>query len=196
MSRLTSGLLFAAPLAAGLTLAACGGSQEPQTSAEPAESVKLGSLQLSEAATADLQAYEAGTEAFITALDNGADAKTLTRQAQQLLDLGVGVVPAYVEVFPGCREHLEAAAQIKDKWKSLDPAVIETDYHQDEGLPEPPEGVDCYHMKDVVVHPATALALLAQDEVDRQQVRNEMEEVGVHAMAVRTGVGYNSSDGD
>ena len=43
-------------------------------------------------------------------------------------------------------------------------------------------------MKDLVVHPATALALLNQPEVDREQVRHEMAEVAAHAGAVRTGV--------
>lgn len=199
MNRLSLSALALPALVLTVSLSACGGDRETSESAEaaaPATAEKLASLQLSEQATADLQAYEAGTEAFINALDNGADAETLTQQAKQLLALGVGVVPEYVEVFPGCKAHLEAAAKIKDMWQTMDPEVIETDYHQDEALPEPPDGVDCYHMKDVVVHPATALALLAQDTVDRQQVRNEMEEVGVHAMAVRTGVGYNSGDGD
>lgn len=40
-------------------------------------------------------------------------------------------------------------------------------------------------MKDLIVHPATVLALLAQDEVDRGQVRDEIAELGAHAEAVK-----------
>ena len=75
------------------------------------------------------------------------------------------------------------------------PEQIEHDYHEDGALPKMPRS-ECYHMKDVVVHPATALALLAQPEPDREQVHNEIFEVVTHAMAVRTGVGFNSADGD
>lgn len=43
----------------------------------------------------------------------------------------------------------------------------------------------CYHMKDLIVHPARALALLAQASIDRAQVSDEIHEVAVHARVVR-----------
>ncbi len=178
-------------VAAVVVLAACGQREET-----PNESVSLGSISLSEQATTDLQTYATKASAFVQSFDSGADDATLSAQAQALMDLSETIVPAYVEVYPGCKEHLNAALKITDTWQDLDPETIERDYHQDAALPDPAPGADCYHMKDLVVHPATALALLNQPEVDREQVRHEMAEVAAHAGAVRTGVGFNSSDGD
>ena len=178
-------------LAGVLALAACGQDSEPA-----AESVSLGPIGLSEQASEQLGAYAEQAQAFVAALDDGADNAELARQAQALLDLSAQIIPEYVEVYPGCDAHLTAALKIREQWSALDPDTIERDYHQDAALPEPEPGADCYHAKDLVVHPATALALLNQPEVDRQQVRHEMAEVAAHAGAVRSGVGFNSGDGD
>ena len=140
--------------------------------------------------------YEVVARNFLREVEADASAEKLRPMAQQMLDLGVSVVPDYVSAVPACKAYLEEAAQIESRWSELDPELIERDYHQDGALPPMPTNVDCYHMKDVVVHPATALALLAQPEVDREQVRLEIFEVVSHAIAVRTGSGFNSDDGD
>ena len=142
-------------VAAVVVLAACGQSEET-----PTESVSLGSISLSEQATTDLQTYATKASAFVQSFDAGADDATLSAQAQALMDLSETIVPEYVEVYPGCKEHLNAALKITETWQDLDPETIERDYHQDAALPDPAPGADCYHMKDLVVHPATALALL------------------------------------
>ena len=174
------------------TLAACGSPQSeapaPQVAATPAPKI-------SEAAANALAEYETIGRQFIADLANGADAAALSEQARKMMELGASAVPAYVEILPECADYLEAASQIVTLWESLSPEQIEHDYHEDGALPKMPRS-ECYHMKDVVVHPATALALLAQPEPDREQVHNEIFEVVTHAMAVRTGVGFNSADGD
>lgn len=143
-----------------------------------------------------LAEYEKVARDFLAQADADAPLSELQPLAQRMLELGVQVVPDYVGAVPDCKAYLEEAAKIESRWATLDPEVIERDYHQDGALPPMPQNVDCYHMKDVVVHPATALALLAQPVVDREQVRLEISEVVSHAIAVRTGSGFNSDDGD
>lgn len=178
------------PLLLSASLLACKQSDPAETQ------VSSTSFALSEAASEALMAYEVDGNAFVASLDNGATAADLSAQAQALLDKAVKVTPEYIELFPSCGAHLNGALEITTRWPELTPDEIETGYHAGEALPPEPTGSNCYHMKDVIVHPATALALLKQPEVDRAQVRNEIAEVIAHAVAVRTGVGFNSSDGD
>lgn len=172
---------------AALLLAGCNQGTQPEAATDATE--KKTSSALSDQAQQAMVAYEQDGQAFVQALDNGADAASLSQQAQLLLDKAVLVTPEYIRLFPNCEAHLSAALEIESKWTSLSPDEIESGYHAGEALPPEPTGSNCYHMKDVIVHPATALALLAQDAVDRDQVRNEIAEVIAHAVAVRTGVG-------
>lgn len=172
---------------AALLLAGCNQGTQPETSTDAMN--KQTSFALSDKAQQAMMAYEQDGQAFVQALDNGADAASLSQQAQTLLDNAVLVTPEYIRLFPNCDAHLSAALEIRTKWKTLSPDEIESGYHAGEALPPEPTGSNCYHMKDVIVHPATALALLAQDDIDRKQVRNEIAEVIAHAVAVRTGVG-------
>lgn len=181
-------------LLASITLLSACGQSEPDT--DGADSMHLGSVALSAEATQAMADYERDGQAFVTALNNGATAEELIPQAQSLLDKAVQVSGEYMNIFPGCKDHLTGALQIETQWKTLTPEQIEVGYHEGEALPPEPTGSNCYHMKDVIVHPATALALLHQDTVDRDQVLAEIAEVIAHATVVRTGVGYNSGDGD
>lgn len=180
-----------------LVLSAC----DKDTGAEPAtpqvgQSSSKAMARVSPASKKALAEYEMVARDFLQGIEADASVKQLQPMAQRMLDLGVSVVPDYVTAVPDCQRYLEEAAKIESRWSELDPEVIERDYHQDGALPPMPNNVDCYHMKDVVVHPATALALLAQPDVDRDQVRLEIFEVVSHAIAVRTGSGFNSDDGD
>lgn len=180
-----------------VVLSAC----DKDTGAQPAtpqvdQSSSKAMARVSPASKKALAEYEMVARDFLQGIEADASAQQLQTLAQRMLDLGVSVVPDYVTAVPDCQRYLEEAAKIESRWPELDPEVIERDYHQDGALPPMPNNVDCYHMKDVVVHPATALAILAQPEVDRDQVRLEIFEVVSHAIAVRTGSGFNSDDGD
>lgn len=179
-----------------LGLAAC---DDPKSSPSSIDTQVMTSPPLgrvSPASKSALAEYERVAREFLNQAEANAAVPELQPLAQRMLELGIEVVPDYVGAVPDCKAYLEEAAKIESRWSELDPEVIERDYHQDGALPPMPQNVDCYHMKDVVVHPATALALLAQPVVDWEQVRLEISEVVSHAIAVRTGSGFNSDDGD
>ena len=91
------------------------------------------------------------------------------------------MVPGYIQRFPECRAYLEAAVKVRDIWQSLDAEKMERDYHHDGALPGHGDTPVCYHVKDLVVHPATALVLLAQSPPDFVQAQAEIAEVVQHA---------------
>ena len=60
---------------------------------------------------------------------------------------------------------------------------IETGYHADGKLPKTPSA-ECYHGKDLVVHPATVVALANAGLTDREKAKAEITEVLGHLGAV------------
>lgn len=171
-------------------LTACGGPEsdstqvtEPAaTQSEPASPNSASSLP--PAAAQAVSEYESQAKAFVEQIDAGADAATLTPLAQNLLDLSVEIEKAYVPLKPECADYLAAASRIVELWPTLSLETIENDYHHDGALPKSESTAVCYHMKDLIVHPATALALLAEDVPDRVKIRDEIQEVIAHASVV------------
>lgn len=128
-----------------------------------------------------VEGYVARATALSSALDPGGDVAALRRDAEALMELGATLVPGFVEQHPHCREYLEAALQVRSAWPSLDLATIEHDYHHDGILPKVENSGVCYHMKDLVTHPATVLVLLKDATPDYAKARHEIEEVVQHA---------------
>lgn len=94
-------------------------------------------------------------------------------------------MPEFVAARPHCEPYLAAALRLGKLWTSLTPAQIEAGYHKDGELPAVDDAAACYHMKDLVVHPLTALAHLAQDTPDTAAARREIDEVIAHVSVVR-----------
>ena len=70
---------------------------------------------------------------------------------------------------------------------SLSIDTIERDYHHDAALPKPAHEGNralCYQMKDLLVHPLTALRLLREQPVDVDSIRHEIVEVIAHGRAL------------
>lgn len=181
-------------LSTGLALTACGPSNDAATptvpTATPVEAVPADSgeptvLSLPAEAQAQLDQYAADAEAMVAAVDGGADTDALSAAAQSLMDQAMAILPAYLSVRPECSEYLTAAAGVTEGWADMTPDEIERDYHRDEALPKSDATAACYHFKDLIVHPATALSLLAQPDVDLEKVREEIHEVAVHAQVVK-----------
>lgn len=131
-----------------------------------------------------LERYAADADALVAALDDGEASDTLAPRTQALLDLSLAILPGYLNARPECTDYLTAAAAIATQWSHLTAEQIERDYHRDGALPKSEATAVCYHMKDLIVHPATALALMAQPDVDRAQIRDELHEVAIHARVV------------
>ncbi|MEG3191645.1 hypothetical protein [Lysobacter sp. D1-1-M9] len=136
-------------------------------------------------AAAQLDEYAEKARELSTAIASRADTSQLQAQTEALLDLAGEISPAYSTRHPHCVEYLEAALAVRDTWSDLDHETIERDYHHDGALPKPDNVGVCYHMKDLIVHPATVLVLLSQPQPDYEQSKREIDEVIAHLGAVR-----------
>ncbi len=180
-------------LLAALALTACGPSNDGASLGSPTASPVEASgavsapaaLNLPSDTQAQLDQYAADAEAMVAALDGNADIDALSAAAQSLMDQSITMLPAYLVVRPECGDYLSAAAKVTQTWSEMTPDDIERDFHRDEALPKSETTAACYHFKDLIVHPATALSLLAQPDVNRESVRDEIHEVAVHALVVK-----------
>jgi hypothetical protein len=105
----------------------------------------------------------------------------------KLMVLAEGITPAFVARHPSCKAYLEAALRVKTNWTSLDVETLERDYHDDAALPTEGTTPACYHMKDLIVHPASAAALMQQTPPDATAAKREIDEVLAHVGVVRGG---------
>ncbi len=164
-------------------------AQPPLPPADPVQQAiepALGTDSGSELALQGLDNYAQQATALSQAIADQAEIGLLKTGAEALLDLAAGISPAYVARHPHCEEYLTAALQVRDIWSSLDYGSIERDYHHDGALPKPENVGVCYHMKDLIVHPATMLVLLSQPKPDYAQSKREIDEVIAHLAVLRT----------
>ena len=134
-----------------------------------------------------LSAYAADARAVVAALDAGADPLTQADRLEALADQAVTLVEPFSRRRPACGDYLRAAAGLRERWRDLDVEAIERDYHHDAALPaiaDPSMRAVCYQMKDLVVHPLTALRLLQAPRPDAAAVRHEVVEVVAHGQAL------------
>ena len=112
--------------------------------------------------------------------------------ADQLTSTGMGMLPAMMESHPACQEYLTAIQAVGTTLRDLSIEDIEVGYHADGKLPKMPSP-ECYHGKDLVVHPATVAALakagLAKPE-DRERAKGELVEVLIHLGEVANASGH------
>lgn len=135
-----------------------------------------------------IERYSVETQALSAKLRPGVDVDAAAESAETLLALAVRIVPAFVQRHPHCGDYLAAALQVQDGWRTMGVATLERDFHKDAALPEVKGDTKvCHHMKDLIVHPATALALLSQSPPDIDAARSEITEVIAHSFIVRHG---------
>ena len=165
-----------------LILLACTTDVEPPPASEPAPPVA--EVQ-PEAAEVDTSAFKTGAEALLVDIDTKTDEEILAA-ADALTQVGLDLLPALEAQHPECTPYFAAIAEVGLGLKDLSLEEIESGYHQDGKLPEMP-GPECYHGKDLVVHPATVAAMakvgITTDE-DRQMAKAEIAEVLGHLAGV------------
>lgn len=150
--------------------------------------VLLVATPLSAIASEGYAAYIAGAEKVIGALQSGTDPATQAASLQALADNANGLIEPFVERYPTCGAYLQAARALRSRWESMSLEQIEADYHHDGVLPaiaDPRDRALCYQMKDLLVHPLTALRLLRETPVDRASVEHEIVEVVAHGKALQ-----------
>lgn len=139
------------------------------------------------AVSAGVVAYQDGAEALIALIDGSAADEQVGQSADALVTLGLALLPDMVEAHPECAAYLDAIAEVGPRLKHLPLDEIEAGYHKDGALPEMPSP-ECYHGKDLVVHPGTVSAMATlgiKTSEDRAQAKAEIVEVLTHLSQVK-----------
>lgn len=147
---------------------------------------------LSEAAGL-LAQYEIASKKLISDLDSKhASSESTQLQASKLLNLSEEVISSAQFRLPQCREYLEKTLVLKEQLQTISHDSIEKDFHHDGALPKAP--AECYHTKDLFVHPATVIVLTRDDpslsKVTKESITAEITEVLAHTELVRQLVIY------
>ena len=167
-----------------LLLLACttDGDVEPSTAPEPVAPVAEAQPEASEV---DTSAFKTGAEALLIDIDTKTDEEILA-SADALTQVGLDLLPALEAQHPECKPYFAAIAEVGLSLKDLPLEEIELGYHLDGKLPAMP-GPECYHGKDLVVHPATVAAMakagITTDE-ERNSAKDEIAEVLGHLSGV------------
>ena len=145
-------------------------------------------------ATAGLLAeYEIEAKKLISGLnDANATSENTSLLASQLLTLSEDVISSAQFRLPQCKEYLEQTLVLKNQLQTITHESLEKDFHHDGALPKAP--MECYHTKDLFVHPATVIVLTRDDpslsDTTKQSITAEITEVLAHTELVRQLVIY------
>lgn len=116
--------------------------------------------------------------------------KKIAKSSTELVNLAKEILPAFIKSKPECKVYLDAVMSAADSMQKLSLDEIEADYHLDGKLPALTSG-DCYHAKDLLVHPATVVVMaktLKDTRANRKKMSHEIEEVIQHLSLVKLAV--------
>lgn len=137
--------------------------------------------------------YEILAKKLVASIGNKTvGANEINKQASELLLLSEIVIKSAQFRLPQCDEYLASTIAIRDNLLNMPHATLEKDYHHDGALPKAP--AECYHTKDLFVHPATVIILTRDDpslnEETKTSINAEISEVLAHTEVVRQLVIY------
>lgn len=137
--------------------------------------------------------YEIEAKKLVESVDaTQPDASDINGHAEKLMSLSEEFMESAGFRLPQCGEYLAKTVSLKTSLKTISHESLEKNYHQDGALPKAPG--ECYHTKDLFVHPATVMVLTRDDPKlgsdTRQSIKNEIIEVLAHTEVVRQLVVY------
>lgn len=131
--------------------------------------------------------YEIEAKRLVRFTENGDDQNKIAEQAKKLMSLSEVVIDSARFRLPQCDDYLAMSVALKEQLGVISHARLESDYHHDGALPKAPP--ECYHAKDLFVHPATVIVLTRDDpaleETTRNSIKAEIIEVLAHTEFVR-----------
>ena len=135
--------------------------------------------------------YEIAAKKLISSLDKSSSTD-ISKQANALLELSENVINSAQYRLPQCAKYLAKTLMLKNNLSKISHVSLEKDYHHDGALPKAPG--ECYHTKDLFVHPATVIVLTRDDptlnEATKSSINDEITEVLAHTEFVRQLVIY------
>ena len=118
--------------------------------------------------------------------------KKIQNKAKDLLNLSEVVIESAQFRLPQCNEYLTKTLAVKTSLEKISHETLEKDYHHDGALPKAPG--ECYHTKDLFIHPATVYVLVRDDpslqDATKSSINAEITEVLAHTELVRRLVIY------
>ncbi len=137
--------------------------------------------------------YEIEAKKLVAELDKpDLTVDLVNKRADKLIDISESVLLMARFRLPQCDAYLSQSMALKDKLGTISHAKLESDYHLDGALPAAP--AECYHTKDMFVHPATVIVLTRDDPSlsaeTRDTIAAEITEVLGHTEVVRELVVY------
>ena len=144
-------------------------------------------------AAALLSDYEIEAKKLLAMLDEDkTNSKVIQNKAKELLNLSEIVIQSAQFRLPQCNDYLTKTLALKENLEKISHETLEKDYHHDGALPEAPG--ECYHTKDLFVHPATVYVLVRDDpslvKDTKISINSEITEVLAHTELVRQLVIY------
>ncbi len=168
-----------------LTLTACSETSSTADKSIPNTEPKVSHVSAMTKPTAPLSLltnYKSAAEALIVLIDNGGLDIDIENASAALVKSAKPILRSFIKKFPQCQAYLTALNNAADTIPTLTLAEIETDYHADGKLPAITDA-NCYHAKDLLVHPATvqAMAIIGiNDATQRADAKAEIVEVISH----------------
>lgn len=139
-----------------------------------------------------LATYEFEASKLVDMVNEQANRASIDAQANKLVQLSEIVLDWARFRLSQCDEYIVKSLELKTLLEKISLESLESDYHHDGVLPQAPP--ECYHMKDMFVHPATVLVLTRDDpDLDtktRDGINLEIVEVLAHTEVVRQLVLY------
>ena len=144
-------------------------------------------------AAALLSNYEIEAKKLLAMLDaSGLNSEVIQNKAKELLNLSETVIQSAQFRLPQCNDYLTKTLLLKRNLENISHDTLEKDYHHDGALPKAPG--ECYHTKDLFVHPATVYVLVRDDpsliDKTKSSINAEITEVLAHIELVRQLVIY------
>ena len=139
-------------------------------------------------AAALLNDYEVEAKKLLALLDETEiNSAVIQEKAKELLGVSEIILQGAQLKLPKCSDYLNKTLALKESLDSITNETLEKDYHQDGALPE--ASSECYHTKDLFVHPATVLVLVRDDpdlkSETKSSINAEITEVLAHTEQVR-----------
>lgn len=134
-----------------------------------------------------LAEYEIEALRLTDTLTKAGNRAAVDTHAGNLIQISESVIDWAQFRLTQCGDYLSRSLALKDELTSIPLAILERDYHHDGALPKAP--VECYHVKDLFVHPATVTVLTRDDpalgDATRNSIKAEIAEVIAHTELVR-----------
>lgn len=150
----------------------------------------LAALTVTAHADTALQTYQQQAKELLTSLQNKGN--NIESESAQLVSTSLPIVNAFIAKYPQCTEYLTALKNAADVIPTLPLEEIESGYHADGKLPKF-DDENCYHAKDLLVHPATVQAMAAQGiktDKEWESAQHEIAEVLGHFSAVEAAMAH------